>query len=138
MNARTTIPTPTPSTTDSIPRLFWRRKPGAGPRLVRNLASGFVIGADGYILTSAHPVSSNGEATVRLADNRQFSARVVGRVLRIVAQPEPAGTARVLRESRDEHLGLQLGELSMDVAGIPISRSPALLVRRRVPSATSP
>ena len=51
---------------------------GGGPRLVRNLASGFVIGADGYILTSAHAVSSNGEATVRLADNRQFSARVVG------------------------------------------------------------
>ena len=51
---------------------------GGGPRLVRNLASGFVIGSDGYILTSAHAVSSNGEATVRLADNRQFSARVVG------------------------------------------------------------
>ena len=49
-----------------------------GPRLVRTLASGFVIGVDGYILTSAHAVSSFGEATVRLADNRQFSARVVG------------------------------------------------------------
>lgn len=51
---------------------------GGSLRLVRNLASGFVIGADGYILTSAHAVSSNGEATVRLADNRQFSASVVG------------------------------------------------------------
>ncbi len=51
---------------------------GGGPRLVRSLASGFVIGADGYIMTSAHAVSSLGEATVRLADNRQFSARVVG------------------------------------------------------------
>jgi serine protease Do len=48
------------------------------PRLVRSLASGFVIGSDGYILTSAHAVSSIGDATVRLADNRQFSARVVG------------------------------------------------------------
>lgn len=51
---------------------------GGSPRLVRNLASGFVIGADGYILTSAHAVPSRGGATVRLADNRQFSARVVG------------------------------------------------------------
>ena len=37
-----------------------------------------MIGADGYILTSAHAVSSNSDATVRLADNRQFSASVVG------------------------------------------------------------
>jgi serine protease Do len=51
---------------------------GGGARLIRNLASGFVIGADGYILTSAHAVSSNGDATVRLADNRQFGASVVG------------------------------------------------------------
>jgi serine protease Do len=48
------------------------------PRLVRSLASGFVIASDGYILTSAHAVSSLGEATVRLADNRQFSAWVIG------------------------------------------------------------
>ncbi len=45
---------------------------------VRSLASGFVISSDGYILTSAHAVASAGEATVRLADNRQFSARVIG------------------------------------------------------------
>jgi serine protease Do len=50
----------------------------AVPRLTRSQASGFVIGSDGYILTSAHAVSGSGEATVRLADNRLFSAKVVG------------------------------------------------------------
>ena len=52
--------------------------PDAAPRLMRNQASGFVIGSDGYILTSAHAVFSGDEASVRLADNRQFSAKVVG------------------------------------------------------------
>ncbi len=47
-------------------------------RRQRSLASGFVIGADGLILTSAHAVSNIDEATVRLADQRQFNATVVG------------------------------------------------------------
>jgi len=44
----------------------------------RSLASGFIIGADGYILTSAHAVSGVEEIFVRLAEGRQFSAKTVG------------------------------------------------------------
>jgi len=48
------------------------------PQLERELASGFIIGADGFILTNAHVVVGIDEAVVRLADGRQFEARVIG------------------------------------------------------------
>ena len=40
--------------------------------------SGFLISADGYILTNAHVVARADTITVRLADRREFQARVVG------------------------------------------------------------
>lgn len=44
----------------------------------RSLGSGFVISADGYILTNAHVVESADEILVRLTDKREFKARVIG------------------------------------------------------------
>lgn len=44
----------------------------------RSLGSGFIIGADGYILTNAHVVSAADEITVKLPDKREFKATVVG------------------------------------------------------------
>jgi len=44
----------------------------------RNQASGIVITADGYILTSAHAVINIEVASVVLADGREFKGRVVG------------------------------------------------------------
>ncbi len=40
--------------------------------------SGFIIASDGYILTNNHVVDDAGKITVRLADQREFSAKVVG------------------------------------------------------------
>ncbi|MFK8078736.1 MAG: Do family serine endopeptidase [Granulosicoccus sp.] len=40
--------------------------------------SGFIISADGYILTNNHVVESADEVTVRLHDRRQLTARVIG------------------------------------------------------------
>jgi serine protease Do len=43
------------------------------------LGSGFIISADGYILTNAHVVAEFDDVTVRLADSkREFKAKVVG------------------------------------------------------------
>jgi serine protease Do len=51
------------------------RAPGPG----QGLGSGFIISADGYVLTNAHVVAGDGEVTVRLADaKREFKAKVVG------------------------------------------------------------
>jgi serine protease Do len=50
-----------------------------GPALdVRSLGSGFVIDAAGYIITNAHLVAERRDIKVRLADRREFEARVIG------------------------------------------------------------
>ena len=81
---------------------FFRRfgvpAPSDGEAPVRHgQGSGFVISADGLILTNAHVVGEDSEITVKLTDRREFSADVVGidkisdiAVLRIDAQDLPA------------------------------------------------
>ncbi len=44
----------------------------------RSLGSGFIISADGYIMTNHHVVESGDEVIVRLTDRRQFKAQVIG------------------------------------------------------------
>ncbi|MQY50877.1 DegQ family serine endoprotease [Rhodocyclus gracilis] len=44
----------------------------------RSLGSGFIVSADGYILTNAHVVDSADEIAVKLTDKREFKARVIG------------------------------------------------------------
>jgi serine protease Do len=50
-----------------------------GPRQpVRGAGSGFIVSADGYILTNTHVVANADEVTVRLTDRREFPAKVIG------------------------------------------------------------
>ena len=44
----------------------------------QSLGSGFIISSDGYILTNAHVVSSADEVIVKLSDNREFKAKIIG------------------------------------------------------------
>jgi len=60
-----------------ILRDFLRRFHGPSPDL-RALGSGFVIDPAGYIITNAHLVAERRDIRVRLADRREFEARVVG------------------------------------------------------------
>jgi serine protease Do len=62
---------------------FFRRfgipAPQQGPRgPVRGAGSGFIVSADGYILTNTHVVANADEVTVRLTDRREFPAKVIG------------------------------------------------------------
>ena len=45
---------------------------------VRGAGSGFIVSADGYILTNTHVVENADEVTVRLTDRREFTAKVIG------------------------------------------------------------
>lgn len=49
-----------------------------GSRVQRSLASGFIVSADGHIVTSAHAVSAKHDMTVRLSDGREFVGKLVG------------------------------------------------------------
>jgi serine protease Do len=42
------------------------------------VGSGFIITADGYVLTNAHVVAQAKEVTVKLTDKREFKAKVMG------------------------------------------------------------
>jgi len=44
----------------------------------QSLGSGFIISADGYVLTNAHVVSEADEVIVKLSDKRDFKAKIVG------------------------------------------------------------
>jgi len=62
-------------------RFIPRQQPGPqqGPRPEsRSLGSGFIIAADGYILTNAHVVEGADEITVKLTDKREYKAKVIG------------------------------------------------------------
>ena len=45
---------------------------------VRSLGSGFIISADGYLLTNHHVVDGADEIIVRLSDRREFVAELIG------------------------------------------------------------
>ena len=58
---------------------FHRFAPGFGHEYNRQSSgSGFIISADGYILTNAHVVEEADEITVRLIDKREFKAKILG------------------------------------------------------------
>ena len=66
----------------AIPEEWFDRRifpwPEEEPRLRHGQGSGFIISADGYVLTNNHVVASGGDITVRLHDRREFSAELVG------------------------------------------------------------
>lgn len=47
-------------------------------QIQQGVGSGFIVSADGYVLTNAHVVDGASEVTVRLTDKREFKAKVVG------------------------------------------------------------
>ena len=62
----------------ATPRGPERRERGPEVERPRGVGSGFVVSADGYIMTNAHVVDGADEVVVTLTDKREFKAKVVG------------------------------------------------------------
>ncbi len=87
-NASTTVPTTSGSANQPIVQIAAAASPavvtisasgsGAGRGSGTSIGSGFIVTADGYILTNRHVVASGGTLTVQLADGRQFDGTVSG------------------------------------------------------------
>ena len=123
------------------------REPWAGaqrPEQERGgLASGFIIGSDGEILTNAHAVADVDRAIVRLADGRQFIGKVMGldrttdvALLKIEAHGLPVAaignSARLARGEWVVAIGSPFGLDRSATAGI-VSASQRFLAGSAVP-----
>lgn len=60
-------------------RFFGSALPTPGQRVEKGTGSGFIISADGRILTNAHVVDGADTVTVRLKDGRTFQGKVLGK-----------------------------------------------------------
>ena len=59
-------------------RFFQERPELPGDRQANSLGSGFIISSDGYILTNAHVAQDADKIIVRLSDQRERPAKVIG------------------------------------------------------------
>jgi len=61
-------------------RRFFPQQPGTPHQEFqsKSLGSGFIVSADGHILTNAHVVAGADEVVVKLTDKREFKAKVLG------------------------------------------------------------
>ena len=74
---------------DEIPEIFRRMFPGfpgmpgmpdgpQGKQRGTSMGTGFIISADGYVLTNHHVVDGADEVKIRLSDRRELTAKLVG------------------------------------------------------------
>ncbi|MBI1890397.1 MAG: Do family serine endopeptidase [Burkholderiales bacterium] len=77
-----TVPAGTSRLRQGDPLFEFFRRFGVEPEFdeapVAGLGSGFIITADGYVLTNAHVVADASEVTVKLTNKREYKAKVIG------------------------------------------------------------
>lgn len=68
---------PVPPNTPRAPRPD-RNQPQPDEEQPRGVASGFILTADGFVMTNAHVVAGADEVLVTLTDKREFKAKIIG------------------------------------------------------------
>lgn len=63
---------------NGIPYRVQPENNGPSPEVAPNIGSGFIINADGQILTNNHVIADAVEVSVKLKDGRRFAAEVIG------------------------------------------------------------
>ena len=70
------VPAPQTPSPDRAPNNR-RRAPG-GEEVQRGVGSGFILSADGYVITNAHVVENASTIYVTLTDKREFKGKLIG------------------------------------------------------------
>lgn len=55
-----------------------KQNPQPDEEVPRGVGSGFILSADGYVMTNAHVVDGADEVYVKLTDKREFKAKIIG------------------------------------------------------------
>ena len=89
---------------DFLRRFFGEQGPGEEYFNSRSLGSGFVVSADGYVVTNHHVVKDAEEIIVKLSDRRELEAKVIG--------SDPRSDIALLKIEANELPVVQLGSSS--------------------------
>ena len=82
----------------------------------RSLGSGFIISADGLILTNNHVVENADEIVVRLSDSKEYTAKIVGRDSKTdIAVIKIEGATNLHSAELGDSDGLKVGEWVMAI-----------------------
>lgn len=90
-------------------RIFARNNPMV---LYEGQGSGFVIGADGLILTNYHVLEDGGDIEVSLADGRRFRGVIVG--------ADPATDLAVIKVDAEDLMPVEWGDSDQVEVGTPV------------------
>lgn len=102
----------TPLPGDGLPETAVPSMPYSGPQPFHGQGSGFIISADGLVLTSAHVIVGARRVTVRLSDRREFRAQVLG--------SDPVTDVAVLRIKARDLPVLSIGHVGQLQVGDPV------------------
>lgn len=133
-----------PDTGDPFTPFFGPQAPPENEPPAHGMGSGFIIEPDGLILTNAHVVDGATEVTVKLADRREFVAKVIGvdkltdtAVLKIEAKDLPVVRVGKPQETRVGEwvlaIGSPFGFENTVTAGIVSAKSRSLPEEGYVP-----
>lgn len=138
------LPEGAPDEGDPFAPFFGPQAPPQNEPPAQGMGSGFIIKPDGLILTNAHVVDGATEVTVKLADRREFVAKVIGvdkltdtAVLKIEADGLPAVRVGKPQETRVGEwvlaIGSPFGFENTVTAGIVSAKSRSLPEEGYVP-----